>query len=95
MPATCSVCGQHSHVPGSKSSVFALALVLFLTLCGFIAAASKLVAPFAIGAIVTFLVYGWRWHTVALKVISAEDMACARKEGHVAALIVFCSWFFR
>jgi len=93
LPATCSSCGKHCLVPSSRSSDIAVALVVFATVCGFVAAALKSVLPLAIGIIAALFFYVRRWHRATLQIISPEDVESARKESNAFSLVVLLLWF--
>ncbi|HPT50278.1 MAG TPA: hypothetical protein PLS67_14360 [Accumulibacter sp.] len=92
-PARCANCGAPCVVPSSRSSGIALACVLFVTMCGFAAAALHAVSPLSIGASAALFFYVRRWYLFELQVISAENISRAQKESGVTLVVTVLLWF--
>jgi len=92
LPATCHSCGKQCHIPTSRGNNVAVALILFVMACGFAAAALKSALLLLIGVFLVFLALLfriWRWHLAELRNISLQEVASAKKERIIAAMIIF------
>ena len=79
-------------MPTSRGSIVAVALILFVTACGFVAAALRSALPLLIGVFLFFLamLFGIRqWHLAELQNISPQDVASAKKGSIIATIIIF------
>ena len=97
-PATCHNCGKQSYIPTSRGNAVAVALILFVTASGFVAAALKSALPLLIGVLLAFLALLFRirqWHRTDLQNISPQDVAGAKKESTMAAIIFFLISFIQ